>query len=479
MADSITYAPQARLDIGRLGNPIEIVLISTYELGRQPFGLASPAAWLRRLGAHVTCLDLSLQHLDTDTIQTANIVAFYLPMHTATRMAIKTIRIVRKLNPRAHLCAYGLYAVTNVEYLRREGIQTALGGEFEEGLCELVVQVSEGVLDSPARFFEPIISFARQQFIVPDRSGLPPLRKYAQLIMPDGTKRVVGYTEATRGCKHECRHCPIVPVYEGKFRIVQREVVLADIRQQVAMGAEHITFGDPDFFNGIGHAIPLIEALHREFEHLSYDVTIKVEHLRKHADYLHLLRDTGCAFVTSAVESIDNAVLEIFGKNHTRDDFIDVARFCGELRLNFSPTFVTFTPWLSLDGYEDLLALLTKLNLAINVAPIQLAIRLLIPFGSRLLERSEVQRIIGPFDESALSYRWVHPDPRVDSLQEEVLRIVRAASDSRQGRMEVFNAVWRHLHTVMGGSTKYLRMPAIDPAPARVTIPYLTEPWYC
>ena len=109
----------------------------------------------------------------------------------------------------------------------------------------------------------------------------------------------MGYTEATRGCKHLCRHCPVVPVYRGAFRIVQQDVVLEDIRQQVAAGAEHITFGDPDFFNGPGHAIPIVEALHREWPALTYDVTIKMEHLLKHRELLPVLKATGCLFVTS------------------------------------------------------------------------------------------------------------------------------------------------------------------------------------
>src|SRR5207245_3752234 len=40
---------------------MQVLLISTYELGRRPFGLASPAAWLQKSGASVTCLDLSVQ----------------------------------------------------------------------------------------------------------------------------------------------------------------------------------------------------------------------------------------------------------------------------------------------------------------------------------------------------------------------------------------------------------------------------------
>jgi radical SAM superfamily enzyme YgiQ (UPF0313 family) len=153
---------------------------------------------------------------------------------------------------------------------------------------------------------------------VPDRNGLPALSKYARLILPGGEQRIVGSTEATRGCKHLCRHCPIVPVYHGAFRVVEREVVLEDVRRQVAAGAQHITFGDPDFFNGPAHALAIVEALHREFPQLTYDVTIKIEHLRKLDAHLAALRDTGCLFVISAVESVDDVVLEKLDKGHTR-----------------------------------------------------------------------------------------------------------------------------------------------------------------
>jgi radical SAM superfamily enzyme YgiQ (UPF0313 family) len=118
----------------------------------------------------------------------------------------------------------------------------------------------------------------------------------------NGERRTVGYTEASRGCKHRCRHCPIVPVYDGRFRIISPEVVLADVRAQIAAGASHITFGDPDFFNGIRHAEAVMRGFRRDFPQATYDVTIKVEHLLRHVDMLPVLRDTG-AFVTTAAVS--------------------------------------------------------------------------------------------------------------------------------------------------------------------------------
>ena len=453
------------------------LLISTYEMGRQPFGLASPAAWLRKSGADVTCLDLSQQALDVRQVIDADLVAFYLPMHTATRIASRVVKKVRALNPSAHLCAYGLYAPMNAEFLHKLGFDTILGGEFEEGLVRLAYRL-EGVQSvSPRGQVESTVSTARQSFIVPDRAGLPGLSRYASLTVPEGSDRTVGYTEASRGCKHKCRHCPIVPVYNGTFRIVQHDVVMEDIRRQVAMGAEHITFGDPDFFNGIKHAVDLINAFHLEYPLVTYDVTIKVEHLLKHSMYLPVLKKTGCAFVTTAVESVDDRILEIFDKGHTGEDFIKAVELSREVGLVLVPTFVAFNPWISLEGYEDLLATVAALDLIENVAPVQLAIRLLIPAGSYLLKLPEVQKLVGPFDEAALSYRWEHPDPQVDALQREIETMVQQASKAGADRRTIFEQAWARLQRAK--STPDKRLPAVAPGRPRAIIPFLNEPWFC
>ena len=451
---------------------MNVVLISTYELGRQPFGLASPAAWLRELGARVTCLDLSREPLAEDAVRVADVIAFYVPMHTATRLAVTLLPAVREMNPRAHLCFYGLYAPVNENYLRGLGVDTILGGEFEEGLAEIAKDLAARAAST--------ISLARQKFRVPDRRGLPSLEKYARLMMSGGESRTVGYTEASRGCKHLCRHCPIVPVYNGTFRIVERDVVLADIRQQVEAGAQHITFGDPDFFNGIGHAIPIVEALHREFPRLTYDVTIKVEHLLKHGDCLPKLRDTGCLFVTSAVESVDDAVLERLAKNHTRADFLRVAELFREIGLTLAPTFVTFTPWTTLASYCELLEIVREHELIENVAPIQFAIRLLIPAGSRLLELAEVREIVRPFDDAALVYPWKHADSRVDELCERLQEIVHAGEKVGRPRARIFERIEGAAYDALNeGEVRRVTQREMPVMASRATIPYLNESWYC
>jgi radical SAM superfamily enzyme YgiQ (UPF0313 family) len=273
------------------------LLLSTYDLGRQPFGLASPAAWLRQAGFEVVCIDLTRTTLDEAAVRDAGLIAFFLPMHTATRLALPVIDRVKSLNPSARLCAYGLYAPLNAGVLRERGIQTILGPEFEADL----VAWARSTEDRRFRLQAEAPQIPRLAFITPDRRDLPPLARYASLQIGDA-RRTAGYTEASRGCKHRCRHCPIVPIYDGRFRIVAVDVVLADIAAQVEAGAEHITFGDPDFFNGPRHAMAIVEGLHRDHPAVSYDVTIKVEHLRRHRDLLPRLRETGCAFVTTAVE---------------------------------------------------------------------------------------------------------------------------------------------------------------------------------
>ena len=453
---------------------VRVVLLATYEMGRQPFGLASPAAWLRQAGVSVTCQDLSRSRLDRDATLAADLVAFYVPMHTATRIAVEVAKHVRTLNPQARLAFYGLYAPINSSLLRELGADAVFGGEFEASLLRLVQRLQKNP-QSAARF-EDSISLQRQEFRVPDRRDLPPLPVYAQLRTGDRS-RVVGYTEASRGCKHWCRHCPIVPVYEGRFRVVQRDVVLQDVRQQVAAGAEHITFGDPDFFNGTGHALPLVQELHAEFPQLTYDVTIKIEHLLRQARHLPTLRETGCVMVTSAVESVQDDVLRLLDKGHSREDFLEALAICRQTGICLNPTFVAFMPWVSLADYIDLLSVIAEQALVDHVAPIQLAMRLLIPDGSKLLDLPEMRPSLREFDAGALSYRWEHPDPRMDALCTEALQLVQNGEAEGASRSDLYSRLWHAAHKAAQVPAPQVPAPAVSPP--RAPVPYLDEPWYC
>jgi hypothetical protein len=419
-------------------------------------------------------LDLSRQSLAESIAQEAELIVFYLPMHTATRLALQWTPIIRQQNPAAHLCACGLYAPLNDPQLRAAGYSSILGPEFEQDLALLADNLSANRAYVPPKISPTKI--ARLQFELPDRSGLSALEKYAHLVLPGGEHRTVGYTEASRGCKHLCRHCPIVPVYQGQFRVIPQEIVLADIRQQVAAGAQHITFGDPDFFNGITHATRIITALHSEYPHLSYDVTIKVEHLLKHADALAVLARTGCLFVTTAVESLDDAVLLKLDKRHTRADFFRASQLCKDAGLTMQPTFVPFSPWTTRATYLDLLEVIAVNDLVSSVPSIQMAIRLLIPSRSRLLELPEIAASVGDFDPEKLVYPWRHNDQQMDVLAENVSNIVAQAEKNGESRTDTFSRIWAISQPERGASVparfQHAGLPERMP-------PYLSEPWYC
>ncbi|MFP5408239.1 MAG: CUAEP/CCAEP-tail radical SAM (seleno)protein [Gammaproteobacteria bacterium] len=443
-----------------------IVLVSPYELGRQPFNLAQPAAWFARADISVACVDLSQQKLDPATFTDADYVAIYLGMHTATRIAAAALPKIRALAPHTRIAAFGLYAPVNADWLRTLGVEAIFGGESEP---DLMAWVQTGV--APAA---TMVRREKIDFLLPDRSALPELARYARLILADGTEKTTGFAEASRGCKHLCRHCPVVPVYEGKFRVVPVETVIADIAQQVAVGAAHISFGDPDFLNGPTHALKIAEALHARFPDLTWDATIKVEHLLNHAALLPRLKQCGLLFIVTAVESVDDAILDKLAKGHTRTDFEAALAHCRALGIAVAPTFVPFTPWTTLAGYRELLATLLRLHLVEAVPPVQLAIRLLVPQGSYLMQLPDFAARVGVFDHAMLGYPWQADDPRVDALQSEIMAWVMDAEKQNLPRGDVFAGIWARTHAALGEAA-----PPLDRAQFGVAIPHHSEPWYC
>ena len=449
-----------------------VVLINPYELGRQPFALAEPCAWLNRGRFNVQCMDHSLQNLDPASLRDAQLVALYVGMHTATRIAVEAIPRIREMAPQAHLCVYGLYAPMNQDLLRGLGAKTILGGECEPELVRLAERLRAG--DGCAVQTGPLVHLAKIDFVTPDRSSLPQLQRYAHLVLPDGAKKTLGFIEASRGCKHLCRHCPVVPVYQGKFRIVPLSVVMTDIAQQVEAGAAHISFGDPDFFNGTTHAMKVLAAMHAGYPDLSFDATIKIQHIINHAELLPALKAAGCLFITAAVESVDDEVLGILAKNHTRADFERALQLCRTAGIYLAPTFVPFTPWTTLAGYLELLRTLVRLRLAQAVPPVQLCIRLLVPEGSYLLRLPDFRAMIEPFDPKLLGYPWRHRDPRVDALQQAVQASAAQGDQKGLARGEQFERIWQLAHHALG-----LAPPPLTEADFGEPIARLSEPWYC
>jgi radical SAM superfamily enzyme YgiQ (UPF0313 family) len=365
-----------------------ILLISCYELGHQPFHLASLSAILQQAGYQPRCVDTAVEPLTDEVISQAYFVGISVPMHTALRLGEQIARRVRSINPQAHICLYGLYASLNANHLLKDAINSTIGGEYEIPLLRLIQALEQGDTSPVAGVHTPTNTsgpwLQRTPFLVPERQHLPALTAYAHLQW-NGECRLAGYTEATRGCKHTCLHCPITPIYNGRFFAVPADLVLADIRAQVERGAQHITFGDPDFWNGPTHALRIVRRMHAEFPTLTFDATIKIEHLLKHRHLLPEFKELGCLFIVSAVESLNDNVLQHLEKGHTAADAIAAFTLTEQAGIALRPSLLPFTPWETLESYIKLLSFFETHHLIEHIDPVHLSIRLLIPPGSALL----------------------------------------------------------------------------------------------
>jgi radical SAM superfamily enzyme YgiQ (UPF0313 family) len=455
-----------------LRQPGAILLLSCYELGHQPLGLAWPLAFLERAGFTPSTIDLAVEPLDEAKVRRARLAAIAVPMHTALRLGVRAAERIRRINSECHIVCHGLYATLNADHLLGAFADVVLGAESEAALVALAERLDAGMKPDS----RPAVRLERLSFPVPRRDGLPALTRYASLLH-DGRRVPAGYVEASRGCLHACLHCPIPPVYAGRFFAVPREVVLEDVRRLVSEGAGHITFGDPDFLNGPGHASRLVRELHAEFPALTYDFTAKIEHVVRHRERFPEFAATGCVFVVSAVESLSPLVLANLEKGHTRADVqvaLDVLRRVG---IALRPSLVPFTPWATLGDYIDLLEWVQAEGLVDQVDPVQFTIRLLVPPGSLLLSRPDIQPFLDGLDAARFTYRWVHPDPRMDALQRDVSALAEHAARCDEHPAVTFGRI-HDLALARAGrgeaSSAVREPPPERPIPAR-----LTEPWFC
>ncbi len=447
---------------------MRVLLLSTYELGHQPLHLAVPAARLEADGHTVEVIDLAVDALDWHAVERAGAVAISVPMHTAMVLAVGVARRVRAQRPDLPLAFYGLYATLGIDPTVDRLAHRVISGEYVEPLSEWIAELSTG-LAHPGR---AIVRVGKPPAAVPQRSGLPALDRYAHLKLGD-EHRLVGYVEATQGCRHTCRHCPVPAVYGGRFRAVDVESIRADVDQLVGGGAQHITFGDPDFLNGPAHAERVLGVLRSDHPELTFDVTVKVEHILAHADIWERLAATGVLFVVSAYESVDDRTLLLMDKGHTAADLGPATTVLRSAGIDVRPSLLPFTPWTELQHLPSLFSFLSEFDLLGSVDPIQLAIRLLIPKGSLMLELPETQAAVTGYRAESLSYQWESADPRLDVLQRRLADIAESGAD-REDHSATLLEQWGAVVDVSAST-----LPVAIPAGAVAGRPRLTEPWFC
>lgn len=482
--------PMAFEDTGPLAAPAAdlraagaILLLSCYESGRPPLDVARPLAHLEAAGFRPAARDLAVRPLDPDEVRRARVVVLSVPMHTALRLGVKVAAAVRNWNPAAILGFVGLYAVLNADALLEDPNTFVLGGESDAALVLRMRAIACGLAASMPR---RLIRLERAIPRVPSRGPFFGLSPYAHLEWR-GERIPAAAVEASRGCKHLCRHCPLPPVYAGRFFAVPVETVLADVRQVAAAGARHVSFADPDFLNGPTHALRVARALHAEFGSLTFDFTSKVEHLLRYADLLPELVALGAVFVVSAFESMNGEVLRHLNKGHRPEEARTALELARRVGLTIRPTFVPFTPWETRESYLELLEWLDTHDLRDSIEPVQLSLRLLVPPGSLLLERAEFRRHLSSFDPDRFTWTWVHPDPGMDTLQRDVSAAVAKDAVERAAPAATFRTL-AHLAAARGKTRRTVGLSEQTPAvskkdsldgPRRWPPPRLTEPWFC
>jgi radical SAM superfamily enzyme YgiQ (UPF0313 family) len=442
-----------------------VLLVSTYELGNQPLGLAKPAAALEAAGHQVRCVDVAVDPIPVAEFDWADRVAFSVPMHTAMRLALQVAESVRARRPELPLCFYGLYAGGSRDLTVRSPADAVIAGEYESGL------LSWAGGDDPG----PVIQLTRKPARLPVRHRLPALDRYTRLAV-GGEERLVGSVEASRGCSHRCRHCPVPVVYDGRVRPVDEATVVADVDQLVAAGASHVTFSDPDFLNMPQHSRRVVSAIRSRHPGLTFDCTVKVEHVLRHPDVWPEWADSGCRFIVSAFESVDDQILAYLDKGHSMADASESVIRLRRHGIEVRPSWLPFTPWTTIDGLVDLLDFVIAHDLVPNVDPVQYAVRLLLPEGSLLLDRPEMTPHLGPFDADRLGWTWSHPDVAVDQLQQDLSALVEARVDQAAAvTFEEIDQLVRNRATT-GRPRPVVGAISGGPSGPRAR---LTESWFC
>jgi radical SAM superfamily enzyme YgiQ (UPF0313 family) len=476
---------------------MRVLLLSTYELGHQPLGIAGPAAALEASGHATRGVDLAVSDLPDETLNWAEAVAISIPMHTATRLALEAISLVRSRRGQVPVAWHGLYApVLAASDLVLPGDLLVAGDAVPAllGWLEAMTAGEGHLLESGApadgdvagaggppmsgRRVRIDLGAARSvgPASLPLRRDLPPLASYAGLRLGD-REVVAASVESSRGCNHRCRHCPVASVYRGRSRPVDVDTVLDDVSQVVAAGAGHVSFADPDFLNRPRHALDVARRLHGAFPSLTFDATVKVEHIVRHQAIWPELATSGLIFVVSAFESVDDHILASLDKGHVAADEALALRIVRAAGIELRPSWLPFTPWTTLGSIGALLEFAAEQDLIWSTDPVQYSIRLLLPSGSLLLEGPDetLARSLGSTDGGSTA--WVALSEGLDELQLAIAARAEIAGDEAVD--ETFAAIWdlaRRAGAPLAAAPAEPSVPSWLPPPLR---PHLTESWFC
>jgi len=428
---------------------LKILLLSFYDLGKQPKIISELHKKLDNGFNQIDIVDYSIEEKNL-TLDNYDVLGIYASMHTASVLAEQYLRD-RKLPNK--LFVFGLYA--NVFSEMFSNFQSIHSFDSDELESLLEVQLN------------PNYSFKHS---VPDRTILPSITDYSHIV--DGSNNLIaGSVETTYGCKHECTHCPVPIEFKGMFKTFGTEKIITDVTNQVEEGAKHISFNDPDFFNGPKHALKILQLLNEKHPSITYDSTIKVEHILKYPDYFQELKNLNMLFVISAFETTNDHVLNILQKNHSFNDLNKAVELSLENNIDIRPTWMPFSPWTEQNDLISIIKLIENYKLRETVDPIQLTIKLLVPKNSLILKRPEMKEYLLDYDPASFSYAWKYKFPNIDNIQNELFTYVLQHESENEytqylGLVDILES---HTNETLLNSEKY----------SQRIVPKLSETWFC
>lgn len=428
---------------------MKILLLSFYDLGKQPKIISELYQKLDNGENQIDIVDYSIEDKDI-TLSEYDALGVYASMHTASVLAEEFLR--DKTLP-TKLFVFGLYAHVFSEMYPNFNSIHSLDSDDLDNLLDLKLNTDYSFKHS-----------------VPDRTILPSITDYSHIV--DGSNNLVaGSVETTYGCKHECTHCPVPIEFNGSFKTFGIEKITQDVANQVEAGAKHISFNDPDFFNGPKHALKILELLNTQHPDITYDSTIKVEHILKYPEYFRELKDLNMLFVISAFETTNDLVLEILKKNHTYKDLRDAVEVSIKNNIDIRPTWMPFSPWTEIDDLTNIITLIEDYKLRETVDPIQLTIKLLIPKNSLILNRPEIKEYLLDYDPASFSYSWNYKNTALDNIQNELFTYVlqNESADEYRQYLGLVKILEKHSGKSLLSTEKYNQR----------VVPKLSETWFC
>lgn len=392
-----------------------IAVVSAFEARLQPILAAGAAGALRAAGAEVTAWDADafpgeFPGGDFDLVLIS--IPSFEGIEPGAQLAVrfKAAGVLRVL-------AFGQYAWLNAAALA--AVTDGVLADEPEGMTGWLLAYASGQATAaqPAGIItgDSVRSKPKGRtprgWQLPARDLFEPITSYPE---HDTKFGLLGNIEATRGCHHRCSYCAVYAAYGIAAIPVDPAMVTGDAAQLAAQGARHFAFVDAEFFNTRRHALNAMQAVAAELGPVTFELTTRFDHIMEFEAEINQMTRLGLRVITSALEFPSEKVLRVFDKGIDVPGIKKAIRVAKNAGIELRPTFITFTPWVTLEEIHGLDDFMEETGITDWVDHTARQTRLLLFKGSPLLGTPWLDGI--ELTDRGFYYDWKHPDPAVDEL---------------------------------------------------------------